>query len=233
MAFPRKLLADHEELILDLRPHWVALVWPIAQTLFALVALVAAIVYTPDDWPDWVVWAELLLFVVFVLAYPLRHVIAWLTSHFVLTSDRLIRREGWFAKSSMEIPLERINDVRFHQSIFERMIGAGDLTIESAGERGQEVFPNIRHPESVQKQIYETSERNQNRMMTPGDWRGPSGTTERLEEFRTTETVNADAVRAPNTVEALERLADLRERGVINEAEFQEEKARILGDQPG
>lgn len=26
MAFPKRLLADHERLVLDLRPHWVALV---------------------------------------------------------------------------------------------------------------------------------------------------------------------------------------------------------------
>jgi uncharacterized membrane protein YdbT with pleckstrin-like domain len=232
MAFPRRLLADHEDLLLDLRPHWVGLAWPAAQTVLALIVYFAAQIYTPEGWPGWVLYGELGLLMLFLLAYPLRHVIAWVTSHFVLTTDRLIRREGWFAKKSMEMPLERINDVKFSQSIFERMIGAGDLVIESAGEHGQEVFPNIRHPEDVQKRIYQASEHNQNRMMSPGG--GVAGhSTERLEEFRTTETVNRDAVRAPQTVEALERLADLRERGVINEAEFQEEKARILGDQPG
>ena len=57
---------------------------------------------------------------ILLIAYPLRRLIWWLTSYFVVTSDRLIHREGWIAKHSMEIPLEAINDVRFKQSVFER-----------------------------------------------------------------------------------------------------------------
>ena len=49
----------------------------------------------------------------------------------------------------MEVPLQRINDVRFHQSILDRAVGAGDLIIESAGTQGQEVFADIRQPEIV------------------------------------------------------------------------------------
>ena len=81
-----------------------------------------------------------------------------------MRDDRIVHRQGWIAKRSMEIPLENINDVRFNQSIFERMIGAGDLIIESAGTHGQEVFGDIRRPEHVQKVIYEETEKNQQRM---------------------------------------------------------------------
>ena len=231
MGFPRRLLADHEELVLDLRPHWVALVWPIAQAALILVAAGAALVYTPDDWPDWVTWATLVLALVLLIAYPVRLVVGWLTSHFVVTTDRVIAREGWLARRSMEMSLERINDVRFRQSIFERILGAGDLVIESAGEHGQNRFTDIRHPERVQKTIYEMSEANEQRMMAPRHRDEGPRDTERLAGYRTTESVSTETGRAPSIDEQLERLADLRDRGVIDEAEFREAKERVLGDE--
>lgn len=233
MAFPRRLLADHEELILDLRPHWIALVWPVSQVVVILIAAALALGYLPDDWPGWIRTAVLVLAAVMLVGGPIRLIVAWLTSHFVLTSDRVIHREGWFAKKSMEMPLERINDVRFKQSVFERIVGAGDLVIESAGEFGQNRFTDIRKPEQVQKTIYEMSEHNQDRMM--GSRPPPSGGTERFTdpEHRTTESVVTETTpRAPSIDEQLERLADLRDRGVIDEAEFQDAKDRILGDEP-
>src|SRR5205823_6306601 len=103
----------------------------------------------------WVVFgAGLVLFVI----YPLREFIRWVTSHFVVTNERIIHRQGLIAKTSMEVPLNRINDVRFHQGILERIVGAGDLVIESAGTQGQEVFSDIRHPEAIQRTIYERAE---------------------------------------------------------------------------
>jgi uncharacterized membrane protein YdbT with pleckstrin-like domain len=220
------LLADHEQLVLDLRPHWIALVWPAAQAIVIIIGFGVVWRYTPDTWPEWVYLAELGLVLLLLLAYPVRRLVAWLTSHFVVTSDRVIQREGWFAKKSMEMPLERINDVRFKQSVFERIVGAGDLVIESGGEFGQNRFTDIRKPEDVQKTIYEMSEKNQARPVAAA---APTRPTDRFEaDYRTTETVE----RPPSVTEQLERLADLRERGVINEAEFQEAKERVLGDAP-
>jgi uncharacterized membrane protein YdbT with pleckstrin-like domain len=206
MGFPRRLLADHERVILDLRPHWVALAGPVLLTVAIVVAEVVAFRSIPNDSPVWVRWivvgAGLLLF----LAYAVRGFLAWVTSHFVVTTDRLIHRSGWLAKRSMEIPLERINDVSFNQTVFERVVGAGDLVIESGGEYGQNHFSDIRDPERVQKTIYEVSEENQNKMLHP------SG----VEEDE-------------SPLDQIERLAALKERGSISEEEFETQKRRLLG----
>src|SRR5262245_58742498 len=140
MAFPRRLLADHEDIVIELRPHWIALVFPIFVTLVIVAAMIVGLVYMPDSWPSWLRWTLFIAAVVLIVFYALRDIVDWVTSLFVVTTERLIHRSGWFAKKSMEIPLENINDVHFNQSIFERMIGAGDLTIESAGEFGQQHF---------------------------------------------------------------------------------------------
>ena len=164
MPFPRRLLSQDEELILDLRPHWIALVVPIAETALIVAAVAVALAYTPHSWPAWVRWATVAIGLVLFVARPARRIVAWATSHFVVTSDRVVHRSGWFAKQSMEIPLENISDVRFHQGVFERMIGAGDLTLESPGTFGQETFEDVRDPENVQKVIYEMNEANRRRM---------------------------------------------------------------------
>ncbi len=207
MAFPRRLLLEGEELIFDLRPHWIALVGPVATVVVVLVAWIVALPRLPDSSAHGVLfWVLIVGGLLVIVWYPVREAIRWATSHFVVTSDRVIHRQGLVAKSSMEVPLEKINDVRFHQGVFERMIGAGDLIIESAGEAGRQVFSEIRHPEQVQKTIYEQGEKNQTRTQRPV------------------------APGAPSTTTELQRLADLRERGVLTEEEFQAQKKKILGD---
>jgi uncharacterized membrane protein YdbT with pleckstrin-like domain len=203
MAFPRRLLVEGEELILDLRPHWIALVMPVLATVATLAVMI--VLYETFDEPilDAIVGVAGTLF---LLAYPLRRLVDWLTSHFVVTSDRIIHRRGFIAKYSMEVPLEAINDVRFEQGIVDRMIGAGTLVVQSASEAGRQVFDDIRKPEDVQKTIYHQGERNQQRMMTGSGSRS-----------------------APSATSELERLADLRARGILTEEEFQAQKRRILG----
>jgi membrane protein YdbS with pleckstrin-like domain len=216
MPFPKRLLVPGEELVLDLRPHWIALMLPGLATIVIVLAgfwLISKF----DGVVNWVILASMAILLV---AYPVRRLVWWLTSYFVVTSDRLIHREGWIAKHSFEIPLEAINDVRFSQGVFERVIGAGTLIVQSASESGREEFKAIRSPEEVQKTIYHQGEMNQQRMFRP------AGSMPAAEPSRP-----ATPPLAPSTVSELERLADLRAKGVLTEAEFQAQKARILGQQ--
>ncbi len=206
MAFPRRLLVEGEELVLDLRPHWIALVGPALVAVLVLGGWAFLLPRMPEGGTgSALTWLVLAAGAAVLLLYPVRRLVRWATSHFVVTSDRVIHREGLIARASMEIPLEAINDVRFRQGVFERIIGAGDLIIESAGEQGRQVFSDIRHPEEVQKTIYHQGELNQQRMMRGA---GPG---------------------RPSVASELERLAQLRDRGVLTREEFEAQKARILG----
>jgi membrane protein YdbS with pleckstrin-like domain len=214
VPFPRKLLIENEELIVELRPHWIALVGPVAVTLLLVAGWVGALAFAPDDGflRSLTIWGGTGLAILLFVFYPVRKFIAWVTSYFVVTSDRVIHREGWIAKRSMEIPLEAINDVRFNQGVFERMIGAGDLVISSASEFGRQVFGDIRNPEEVQKTIYHQGELNKERMYRGGP-QGQAGL----------------PPAAPSMMTELERLAKLRDDGVLTQAEFEEQKKKILG----
>jgi uncharacterized membrane protein YdbT with pleckstrin-like domain len=208
VPFPRRLLIPGEELVLDLRPHPIALFMPALATVVGFVA--ATWLSAKTNFADWLWW---LLFLLLIIVYVIPRVIAWLTSNFAVTSDRVIHRQGFIAKRSMEIPHEAINDVRFEQGIIDRMVGAGTLVISSASEFGRNSFDDVRHPEEVQKVIYEQGEANKKRMYQGDRSDAPP----------------PPPPAAPSATNELERLAKLRDDGVLTEEEFQVQKAKVLG----
>jgi uncharacterized membrane protein YdbT with pleckstrin-like domain len=201
MPFPNKLLNQDEEVELDLHPHWWYLSGPVTTVVVILAGTIAAFIAGVSN--------SLVLVLVFLLVVSLFWLLGryakWATTSFVLTNDRIIHRTGVVAKHGREIPLDHINDISYNQGIFERIIGAGDLTIESAGERGQEVFPDLPKPGLVQNEIY--------RLIEAGKVRQA----ERL--------VGRREMSIP---EQIEKLDELRQRGVLTQAEFEAKKTDLL-----
>jgi membrane protein YdbS with pleckstrin-like domain len=202
MPFPKRLILDGETVVLDLRPHW----WFFAGPLFAGIPVLALLVVAlkqTGDVQTVALWATAAIALGWAVWLGSR-LISWQTTHFVVTSDRLVFRSGILAKHTRDIPLEKVNDLASSQSFFERMIGAGDLLIESAGERGQEIFSDIPHPDAVQQEIYRQMEVNQTKMMGGG------------------------APRQQSVTDQIAALADLLDRGAISPAEFEAKKAQLL-----
>ena len=207
MAFPKKFLNENEELIVDLNPHW----WHFAAPLAGLVLATALAVLLSRlanaiaaSWFDSLnKWATILI-VGAALVNLIVRMLQWSTTHFVVTSDRVIFRQGVIGKTGIDIPLERVNNVSIHQSVLERMVGAGDLLIESGGEDGQQLFTDISSPVEVQNIIH-----NAIRVHGGSD--------------------NGGSNRGSSSVSQLERLEAMLQRGSITRAEFDEQKRRILG----
>lgn len=201
-AFPRKYLNDDEEIVLELHPHWSFFIAPAAALVGTV--LVAILVRSWTD--NGIVNTPFLVAVLLALGWCVHRYMRWTTTNFVVTTDRLIHRHGVLAKKGKEIPLERLNDVSFHRRIVQRMLGAGDLLIESGGERGQQRFDHIVHPEEVQSLIYREIEAAQRR-----DSDRIAGRRGEL-----------------SPLEQIEKLEELRQRGVISQAEFEAKKAQLL-----
>ena len=208
MPFPKKSLNADESVALDLHPHW----WYFAEPALALlgVIILSILLYakgpkgTGGDVLGVIDIAALVVTGVWLLLRYLK----WVTTHFVITSQRVVFRTGVLAKSGIEIPLDRVNNVNFNQSIFERMLGAGDLLIESGGEDGQQRFTDVRKPQNVQNLIQaqvEAKNRQRAGYAPPG-------------------------VAAPVDVAGqLEKLEGLLQRGSLTQEEFDAQKARLLG----
>ena len=105
----------------------------------------------------------------------------------------------------------------FRQSIFERIVGSGDLVIESAGEMGRQAFSNVRHPSAVQNEIYRQIESNENRKFDRVGASAAAGTAMADD--------HDDAVSIPAQIRELD---ELRRQGLLTDAEFAAKKQQLL-----
>jgi uncharacterized membrane protein YdbT with pleckstrin-like domain len=201
MPYPRNLINEGEDVALDLNPHW----WYFSKHILTGIPLALALVGVlalDGDARKYLGYVWGALAVVWALWLLLKF-LSWRFTHFVVTSDRLIYRHGVLAKRGVEIPLDRVNNINFEQGIFERIIGAGSLQIDSAGKEGQSHFSDVRHPDGVQQEIYRQMEVHDKKQ---AGWSAPKA----------------------SATDELEKLAGLRDKGVISAEEFEAKKADLL-----
>jgi uncharacterized membrane protein YdbT with pleckstrin-like domain len=159
MGYPGKLLAQGEQIALEMRPHWRSMVFPsIALVLTVAVAsFVEAIV--PDGTLQAAIrWAVLALAVVLLIVWFVRPALVWLTTQYVFTSRRIITRSGVIARRGKDMPYSKVNDVSFEYTIIERILRCGTLTVSSASDDGGLVIRNVPKVEEIQREIYRLSE---------------------------------------------------------------------------
>jgi uncharacterized membrane protein YdbT with pleckstrin-like domain len=149
VAYPDDILVEGEQVVLHKHPHWKKVVVPVLVLLVVvglgsyLAALTAQQAWAPGAWITLSVLA--LVLVVWFTVVP---VIRWRTTHFVVTTRRVLTRQG------IDIPLSRINSVQFRHNIIERLLGCGTLIIESASEEALE-FDDIPDVERVYTLLYQ------------------------------------------------------------------------------
>ncbi|MEO7132098.1 MAG: PH domain-containing protein [Dermatophilaceae bacterium] len=176
MGFPENVLAQGEKVERSIHPHWLTVAGP---TLVGLVLLVGAIVVawlTPDDTTgnriQWVVVVVLVLLALFLVVKPF---LRWRTTHYVITSHRVMVRRGILSKSGKDITLSKITDVSFAQTLLDRIINSGSLRIESAGDSPDEALQNIPHSNEVQQIINRLIDEDDNRRRMVADGRAAHG----------------------------------------------------------
>ena len=148
-------LSQGEEVVLDLHPHWGRLVVPVLVLLVASLLTGFGVALIPHGGGQaierWIVIGVAIIVVLWLTILPY---LRWLTTRYVLTTDRLVIRSGILARHGRDIPLNRINDVSFSETVLERMLRSGTLVVESAGERGQISLTDVPRVEHVQREVY-------------------------------------------------------------------------------
>jgi len=206
MPWPEDALTDGEEVVTSFRQHWKLLIIPIGWFILAVVLVVLAFKMFPWPWLEWAVVVVVIGGAILLVARP---VVSWATTLYVLTNERLITRHGLIAKSGVEIPLENITNVNFSQSVFERMLGAGDLLVESAGTGGQSRFSNIPHPDDFAALLYKVREQRAVELQGGG---APS------------------PAQPSDATERLQRLKQLHNDGVLTDEEYAEKRAKLVDE---
>lgn len=165
-GIPKRLLADDEEVVMAMRPHWKIMVWPVVILLVIspLATYVATIIPESGGAQPWLRLAVAVLALLVLLRWVLWPFLKWTTTSYVVTDRRIITRVGVVARRGRDMPISRVNDVTFeHSSVLERMLGCGTLVVESAGERGQLVLTDVPHVEEVQRDVYRLAEADEER----------------------------------------------------------------------
>ena len=130
-------------------------VWYLLVMLVIVAAVFVAAKYLqPNDERPWLPWllpgaAALLLLL------PIRRHIRQQSMKVTITGDKLRYESGLLSKTTRNIQLSKVQDVRVDQSLGQRMMGIGDLSFETAGGSSRIVMPSIDRPQAAADHILE------------------------------------------------------------------------------
>lgn len=219
MVGPQLDLMPGERMVLHSHPHW----WYFWKQVAAGIGVAALFVLrsmTGGTVSTALGWLTLAAFVVW-LGNTVYEFVRWQTTRFAVTSERVAYQSGVFRRRGVSIPLNRINNVNFDQSLIARLLNNGIVTIESAGETGDSVFENIPDPEQVRSIIFQ---------QVAAD--------EEADSHRDAEAI-ADVMQrhapaatsaAPSAEERLHQLDELKAKGLVTDDEFTRKRAQILDE---
>jgi membrane protein YdbS with pleckstrin-like domain len=151
VPLPRKFLNEDEELLVELRPHWVFFAGPLGIAVLSVAAVVAILVAAPSI-PNWGADVLMGLAAIPVLWFVGR-LLRWRGYTMALTTTRVIERRGVFDRNIVQLRLQRITEISLSQKLWERMIGVGRLLIDVQGEDDVIVVEYVRKPAIVQRVI--------------------------------------------------------------------------------
>lgn len=123
----------------------------------------------------------------------------------VLTNQRMIQQTGVFHKRSMDAPLDKVNNVEHWQTLWGRILGYGDVEIDTASEHGATRFKDIARPLEFKSAIVAATEAYRSRRFAP-----------------------AAPAAAPSGAERMRQLKALLDDGLISQEEFEMKRRKLL-----
>jgi membrane protein YdbS with pleckstrin-like domain len=196
------LLSENEKILLETHQHWFVLFGKIVLEIFLVVLIIGGVFVAYPFYP--VAIYGLILVLIPVIGI-LNDVLVWQNKAYIVTTHRVIQTSGVFSKDVVDSSLEKVNDVKLSQSFLGRVFGYGDIEILTASELGVNLFHEINDPVGFKTAMLNAKERL--------GFDSESGIGGQV------------AIDIPSLIA---RLDDLRKRGIISEAEFQEKKTELL-----
>ena len=258
MSYARNLHSRGEEVVYESRQHWFAVIartWLWIVLAIVALALVIFLGGQPpvggNDTVDGILTIVSIVLLIAAIGWIGFVLWDWRNQEWLITTRRVMRAEGVLNKSVSDSSLEKINDARLDQSVFGRIFGFGTLDIltaaEEAGGNNLADFPMIADPVDFkkamfdQKQMLEQPELARPRYqraasmpdMQPADPMPPRAGSDRVAVHG--DAAPAAAPPAPEPRNAaddlgatLERLAGLRDKGLITPEEYEAKKRDLL-----
>lgn len=204
MGYVEGLLGKNERIVIKTRQHWMVLAKSfLGNFVFGLVIVIGAVALTAFGFP---VGLALLVVILLPAILFLRDYLIWWNEEYLVTTRRVMHAEGVINKHVIDSSLEKVNDVVLDQSYFGRLFDYGDIEILTGSEIGVNKLHRIAQPVK-----FKTEMLNQKEAMGHGEF-SPAPIGDRPEDI-------------PDLIAELDQL---RQRGVLTEAEFQRKKAELL-----
>ena len=215
MGYLEDLMGKNEKIVLTTRQHWITIVGALLVNGFLVLLLlgigvISSLFLGPLGWIAIAVTGIIALVPLWRLVSDWLH---WSNDLYVVTNRRIIQAQGVINKHVIDSSLEKINDVVLTQSALGRMLGYGDLEILTGSEIGVNLLRRIAEPVR-----FKTEMLNQKEAM------GQMGAF----EARAQRTLAAAPPTAGDVPELIAELDELRKKGLITDAEFQDKKAKLL-----
>jgi len=144
-----KLLGTDEVVLMHMRTHGKAVVWPALGLIGCGALLGAGAALVPYDFRPVGQFAVAIVVGVLATWWTVIPFLRWRTTTYTLTSHRLITRSGILNKTGTNLPLARVNDVTFARSLGDRMLGCGTLRVQTAADAGPVELVDIPDVEEV------------------------------------------------------------------------------------
>ena len=211
MSYAEKNLAPGEAIVYRARYHWIYYRTALA---LLLVSAVFGLWWWLGGQLGWAPTSKLsrnvaLLFLGAAVASFLVRRIRNAADEFVVTNRRVVRKVGLFAREAEHAPIEKIQDITIDQGVMARLLGYGNVALETASERGRIVFPDIARPEAFRNAIW------------------GQGTTAAGGAPAASPPLPAAAA-PPPAAQRLAELEDLRTRGMLSTEEYSRKREEIL-----
>ena len=211
MSYLKQLLSRNERVVRVTHDHWITLLPTILVDAAVSVVIIGLSVVGIILSPPWT-WFGLLLLVV-----PIGHLVlrawVWWVKQYVVTNRRIIQITGTFNKRVSDTSLEKINDIVMEQSALGRLLKFGDIEIISGSESGIDLFHRIADPIAFKKELLDQKE--------------SLGSLDVFQE-RAGRVLSTEAPSAGDIPELIAELDELRHKGLITDAEFEEKKRQLL-----
>jgi membrane protein YdbS with pleckstrin-like domain len=156
VAYPDDLLSEGERVVIHRHPHWKMLLLPYIVLIVTIGIGIWLALLAQDASSPWnnigliAIGVVGLVLIVWLFIIPF---VRWRTTHFIVTTDRVMAREGVVNRTGIDIPLSRISSVRFEHGLIDRIVGCGTLIIESSSQEPLE-FDDIPKVEKVHSLLY-------------------------------------------------------------------------------
>ena len=209
MISMRTKLKNNESVALVIRQHWFVLVGP---WVFALAGIALGIA-VGSYW-----WSPGYLIMLFPLGYLGFKFIERKNNLWAVTNLRVIDEFGVISLNSKESPLDKINNVTYEQSIWGRMFGYGNVQIQTAAEIGSTVYYRVEKPKDLKDMITHQQE----------EYKRSQILSQAQELAKAISTAGRSQSQSDVAAE-IEKLFELKQRGIITEEEFSDRKKKLLG----